>query len=110
MDAILQAVDMFGESKQGDAIIVMAYDLEGNHGANAKKVAKALEDHHVRLFGLALGPVGTKNVATSGQSTTAWGLATADVRCGRRDLRYRRRQLLSAHSQQRRPGNCRDEL
>jgi hypothetical protein len=82
MDAILQAVDMFGESKQGDAIIVLAYDLEGNHGANAKKVAKSLEDHHVRLFGLALGPVGTKNVALSGQSTTAWGLATATSAVG----------------------------
>ena len=53
-------VDIFGESKPGDAMIVMAYDLEGNHGANAKKVAKALEDHHVRMFGLALGLVGTK--------------------------------------------------
>lgn len=82
MDAILQAVDMFGESKPGDAIIVMAYDLEGNHGANAKRVAKALEDHHVRLFGMALGPVSTKNLAVSGQSTTAWGLATASPGIG----------------------------
>jgi len=82
MDAILQALDMFGQSKPGDAIIVMAYDLEGNHGANAKKVAKALEDHHVRLFGLALGPVSTRNLAVSGQSTTAWGLATASPAVG----------------------------
>ena len=82
MDAILQAVDMFGESKQGDSIIVMAYDLEGNHGANAKRVAKALEEHQVRLFGLALGPVSTKNVAASGQATTAWGLATASAALG----------------------------
>ena len=82
MDAIVQAVDMFGESKPGDAIIVMAYDLEGNHGTNAKKVAKALEDHHVRLFGLALGLVGMKNMATSGQSTTAWGLSTATSAVG----------------------------
>jgi hypothetical protein len=82
MDAILQGVDMFGESKQGDSIIVMAYDLEGNHGASAKRVAKALEDHHVRLFGLSLGPVSTRNIAVSGQSTTAWGLATATSAAG----------------------------
>jgi hypothetical protein len=82
MDAILQAVDMFGDSKPGDSIIVMAYDLEGNHGANAKKVAKALEDHHVRMFGLALGPVSTRNLATSGQTTTAWGLATTSSAVG----------------------------
>jgi hypothetical protein len=82
MDAILQAIDMFGEGKPGDAIIVMAYDLEGNHGANAKRVAKALEEHHVRMFGLALGPVSTRNIALSGQSTTAWGLATATSAVG----------------------------
>ncbi len=82
MDAILQAIEMFGEGRQGDSIIVMAYDLEGNHGANAKRVAKALEEHHVRLFGLALGPVSTKNVATSGQATTAWGLATTSSALG----------------------------
>jgi hypothetical protein len=82
MDAMLQGVAMFGESKPGDAMIVMAYDLEGNHGANAKKVAKALEDHHVRMFGLALGPVSTRNITTSGQSTTAWGLATASPSVG----------------------------
>jgi len=82
MDAILQGIDMFGESQPGDAIIVMAYDLEGNHAANAKKVAKALEDHHVRLFGLALGLVGMKNMSVSGQSTTAWGLSTATSAVG----------------------------
>ncbi len=82
MDAILQGIDMFGQGKQGDSIIVMAYDLEGNHGANAKRVAKALEDHHVRLFGLSLGPVSTRNIAASGQATTAWGLATATSAAG----------------------------
>jgi hypothetical protein len=82
MDAMLQGIDLFGESKPGDAMIVMAYDLEGNHSANAKKVAKALEDHHVRMFGLALGLVGMKNMALSGQSTTAWGLSTATSAVG----------------------------
>jgi hypothetical protein len=82
MDAIVQAVDMFGESKPGDAIIVIAYDLEGNHTANAKKVAKALEEHKVRMFGLAIGPVSTRNISTSGQTTTAYGLATATSAAG----------------------------
>ena len=82
MDAILQAVEMFGESKPGDSIIVMAYDLEGNHGANARKVAKALEEHQVRMFGLAVGPVSIKNISTSGQTTTPYGLATATPATG----------------------------
>jgi len=82
MDAILQAIDMFGEGKQGDSIIVMAYDLEGNHGANAKRVAQSIGRASRAAVGLALGPVSTKNVATSGQATTAWGLATASSALG----------------------------
>jgi hypothetical protein len=55
----------------------MAADLAGSHTTNAKMVAKALDQHHIRMFGLALGLVQVKNSAVSGQSTTAWGLATA---------------------------------
>jgi hypothetical protein len=77
LDGVMKAIELFGDSKPGDSIIVMAADLAGSHTANAKMVAKALEQHHIRMFGLALGLVQVKNSAVSGQSTTAWGLATA---------------------------------
>jgi hypothetical protein len=77
LDAVMQAIGLFGDAKPGDSIIVMAADLGGSKTTNAKLVAKALDQHHIRMFGLALGLVQVKNSTVSGQSTTAWGLATA---------------------------------
>lgn len=76
LDAVMQAISLFGDRRPGDTILVIAASLEGNHKANAKTVAKALNDHGIRMFGLALGPVNRTNVAAGTQSTTAWGLAT----------------------------------
>jgi hypothetical protein len=73
----MKAIGLFGDAKPGDSIIVIAADVAGSHTANAKMVAKALDQHHIRMFGLALGLVQVKNSTVSGQSTTAWGLATA---------------------------------
>jgi hypothetical protein len=77
LDAVMAGIDRFGKPQTGDAIVVIAAELEGNHKANAKSVAKALEEHHIRMFGLALGPVSTRNVAAGGTvtSTTTQGLA-----------------------------------
>jgi|SRR6185437_13183992 hypothetical protein len=75
LDAVMQTLPLFGDPKPGDSIVVIAADLGGNRGTNAKEVASALEQHHIRMFGLALGLVSTKNVALSDQTTTAWGLA-----------------------------------
>ena len=47
------------------SIVVIASELEGNRKANARMVAKALHDNHIRMFGLALGPVETKNSVAS---------------------------------------------
>lgn len=77
LDGVMKAIELFGDAKPGDSIIVMAADLAGSHTATAKMVAKALEQHHIRMFGLALGLVQVQNSAASGQGTTAWGLATA---------------------------------
>lgn len=79
LDTVMTGIEWFGEPQSGDAIVVMAADLEGNHKANAKQVAKALETNHIRMFGLALGPVQTKSsVATSLiTSTTSQGMAEA---------------------------------
>jgi hypothetical protein len=77
LDAVMAGIEHFGAAQSGDAIVVIAAELEGNHKANAKMVAKALEEHHIRMFGLALGPVATKSSVASGTmtSTTSQGLA-----------------------------------
>jgi hypothetical protein len=77
LDAVMIGIEWFGEPKPGDAIVLIAADTEGNHRTNAKQVAKALVDNHIRMFGLALGPVQTKSSVASSTvtSTTSQGLA-----------------------------------
>jgi hypothetical protein len=84
LDTVMTGIEWFGAPQPGDAIVVMAPDLEGNHKANAKMVAKALHDNHIRMFGLALGPVETKNSVASHMitSTTSQGLAEAQPLVG----------------------------
>lgn len=77
LDAVMAGIEHFGKPQSGDAIVVIAAEMEGSHKANAKSVAKTLEEHHIRMFGLALAPVATRNVTTGGSmtSTTSQGLA-----------------------------------
>ena len=77
LDAVMTGIEWFGEPKAGDAIVLIAADTEGNHKTNAKQVARALADNHIRMFGLALGPVQTKSVVAGSTmtSTTSQGLA-----------------------------------
>ncbi len=77
LETVMAGIEHFSEPQTGDAIVVMAAEMENNHKANAKAVAKALEDHHIRMFGLALGPVATRNITSGGSmtSTTSQGLA-----------------------------------
>lgn len=79
LDVLMVGTEWFGAPQAGDAIVVIAADLEGNRKANARQVARALSDAHIRMFGLALGPVETKNsVATSSVTTaSSQGLALA---------------------------------
>jgi hypothetical protein len=88
LDTVLEGIEWFSDSHPGDAIIVIAPDTEGNHKANAKSVANALAEHHIRLFGLALGPIQTRNSTTSSfyTSTTSQGLSLAQPSTG--DLIY----------------------
>jgi hypothetical protein len=76
LDAVMEAISLFGEQRPGDAIVVIAADLGGNRHAKPKTVAEALAEHGIRMFGLALGPVSRGNVTASAQGMTAWGLAT----------------------------------
>jgi hypothetical protein len=84
LDTVMTGIEWFGTPQPGDAIVVIASELEGNRKANAKMVAKALHDSHIRMFGLALGPVETKNSVASHMitSTTSQGLAEAQPLVG----------------------------
>lgn len=77
LDTVMVGIEWFGPPQPGDAIVIIAADLEGNHRANAKQVAKGLESNNIRLFGLALGPVQTKSSVAGGTetSTISQGLA-----------------------------------
>jgi hypothetical protein len=84
LDTVMTGIEWFGTPQPGDAIVVIAYELEGNRKANARMVAKALHDSHIRMFGLALGPVETKNSVASHfmTSTTSQGFAEAQPLVG----------------------------
>ncbi|MGZ4829254.1 MAG: hypothetical protein ACXV5J_06655 [Candidatus Angelobacter sp.] len=84
LDTVMVGIESFGPPQPGDAIVVIAADLEGNRKANAKMVAKALRDSHIRMFGLALGPVETKSSVAGGftTSTTSQGLAQSEPLVG----------------------------
>jgi hypothetical protein len=77
LDTVMAGIEWFGTPQPGDAVVVIAANLEGNRKSNPKLVAKALEDSHIRMFGLALGPVQTRSSVASGTmtSTTSQGLA-----------------------------------
>jgi hypothetical protein len=70
LDAMMEGIDWFSAPQPGDAIVLIAADLDGNHKANSKTVAKAAADHHLRLFGLALGPVITASTVAGGTMTS----------------------------------------
>jgi hypothetical protein len=57
LDAVLEGVEWFGKARPGDAIVMMASEIDGNQHAKYSTVAKAMADHHVRLFSFLLGPL-----------------------------------------------------
>ena len=84
LDTVMVGIEWFGPPQLGDAIVVIAADLEGNRKANAKLVTKALETNHIRMFGLALGPVQTRSSVAGGTmtSTVSQGLAYTEPGVG----------------------------
>ncbi len=84
LDTVMVGIEWFGTPQPGDSIVVIASELEGNRKANARMVAKALHDSHIRMFGLALGPVETKNSVASHfvTSTSSQGLAESQPLVG----------------------------
>jgi hypothetical protein len=57
LDAVMEGVGWFQDPAPGDAIIVMASEIEKNKSTRYSQVAKALEDQKIRLFSVALGPI-----------------------------------------------------
>jgi uncharacterized protein YoaH (UPF0181 family) len=88
LDAMMEGMEWFGAPASGDAIVVIAAELEGNHKANPKSIEKGLKDHHIRMFGLALGPVNTRNIAASGTMTSTTSQGFARVTPGIGDFVY----------------------
>jgi hypothetical protein len=88
LDAVLEGIEWFSDSRPGDAIVMITASTEGNHKTNARSLARALAGHHIRLFGLALGPIMTRNPTKEGvvTSTTSQGMAYATAGVG--DLVY----------------------
>jgi len=84
LDTVMVGIEWFGAPQPGDSIVVIAADMQGSHKTNAKMVAKALYDNHIRLFGLALGPVQTKSSVAGGFTTAAssQGLAQSEPLVG----------------------------
>src|SRR6478672_8240827 len=71
LETVMVGIEWFGPPQPGDSIVVIAADMQSSRKANAKMVAKALYDNHIRMFGLALGPVQTKSSVAGGFTTTA---------------------------------------
>jgi hypothetical protein len=82
LDAVEQGIEWLGAPKTGDAIFLMAMDLDGNHKTNRKKIAQELEEHHIRLFGIAFGFVNLANSVKSRLTTTHLGLGIAEPLVG----------------------------
>lgn len=87
LDGVMEGMEWFGAPQSGDSIVVMAADMEGNHKTNTKLVARALEEKHIRMFGLALGPVTTKS-SLAGETVTNASMGLAYSRPAVGDATY----------------------
>ncbi len=82
LDAVERGIEWLGSPRPGDAIFMLVMDSQDNRKATLKKVAEDLEDHHIRLFSIALGYVNQKNPTKSNQTITDHGLALTEPLVG----------------------------
>jgi hypothetical protein len=68
LDVVADGVSWFEQPQLGDAIVLLAGDLEDNRKANPKSVAKLLQDHRIRLFGVSLGPLQLTSSVAAGMA------------------------------------------
>jgi len=57
LDAVLEGTSWFQSPAPGDAIILMASEIEKNKSASYAHLAYALAKNRIRLFSIALGPI-----------------------------------------------------
>jgi hypothetical protein len=57
LDATLEGISWFENPAPGDAIVLMASEIEKNKSVNYAQVANALASKRIRLFSFALGPI-----------------------------------------------------
>ena len=57
LDAVMEGISWFKDPMPGDAILVMASQIEKNKSARFADVSAALRKNHIRLFSIALGPI-----------------------------------------------------
>ena len=73
LDAVAEGITWFGEPRLGDTIVVLALDTEGNRKTNYSSVAKMLEEHRIRLFGVAFGHLILTNLSHATMATSREG-------------------------------------
>lgn len=71
LDAILEAINWFGEPRPGDAILAMMQEIDSPRMAPYTKIAKEMADRKIRFFALQAGPAVRRTY-----STTITGRAT----------------------------------
>ena len=74
LDAVAEGITWFGEPRLGDTIVLMAMDLGDNRKTSLKEVSKMLEEHRIRLFGVAFGHLLLVNQTLSTQGMGREGL------------------------------------
>jgi hypothetical protein len=57
LDAVMGAIEWFEKPVPGDAIVLMASEIENNKHAKYSTVAKTLAENHIRVFSVLLGPM-----------------------------------------------------
>jgi hypothetical protein len=57
LDAAMEGVGWFGNTLPGDSIVLMTSEIENNRHTKYSTIAKALANHHIRLFSFLLGPM-----------------------------------------------------
>jgi hypothetical protein len=57
LDAVSEGIGWFQNPRPGDAIILMASEIEQNKSAQFSQVVNALAKNHIRLFSFAFGPI-----------------------------------------------------
>jgi hypothetical protein len=80
LDALMEGIGWFSTPQPGDAVVLIAGSLEGNHKTTPRAVAKALAEHHLRMFGLALGPIVASSTVASGTTSSTMSQGLAETR------------------------------